>query len=95
MSNVRVTPELINSLSESLTFKFERVGDSTVTACWSFLPNGFQVGYGQSACVDPANYNRELGEKYAKENCITNSVDKLWELEGYMLSVTGNTSDTY
>lgn len=95
MSDVRVTPELINSLGESLTFKFERVGDSTVTACWSFLPNGFQVGYGQSACVDPANYNRELGEKYAKEDCITNSVDKLWELEGYMLSVTGNTSDTY
>jgi hypothetical protein len=85
----------IVNLVESLKFKFERVGGSTVTGCWAFLPNGFQVGYGQSACVDPNDYNEELGQKYAKERCVEAAKDKLWEMEGYLLSVTGKTSDGY
>jgi len=87
----------IEELAASLTFKFERVAKTTVTGCWAFLPlpNGkeFQVGYGESACVDPANYKQADGEKYAKERCEVNAKNKLWELEGYLLAVTGSTSD--
>ena len=50
----------------------------TLTHCIITLPHGFTVT-GESACVDPSFYNKELGEKYALE--------KLWELEGYLLSV--------
>lgn len=85
----------VQSLVESLEYKFERVGDTTVTGCWAFLPSGFQVGYGESACVDPNEYKREDGEKYAKERCIVNATNKLWELEGYLLAVTGATSDRH
>lgn len=53
----------------------------TLTHCVITLPCGYTVT-GESACVDPANYNKELGEKYALEN----AVDKLWALEGYLLS---------
>lgn len=56
-------------------------------------PNGFQVGYGASACVDPANFDKELGEEYSKINAIDDASNKLWELEGYLLMVTGKTSD--
>jgi len=53
------------------------------TICQLVLENGFSVE-GQSACVDPANYNQSLGEKYAFENAI----DKMWPLEGYLLAET-------
>jgi hypothetical protein len=86
MSDIKVTPERIRILKDSLEFKFERVCESTTTACWGFLPNGFQVGYGQSACVDPENFDPALGEKYARERCVKDAEDKLWELEGYLLA---------
>lgn len=44
------------------------------------LPNGFTV-VGESACVDPANYVDEIGEKIAMERVKS----KIWELEGYKL----------
>lgn len=44
------------------------------------LKNGFEV-IGTSACVDPDNYDHELGVSYAKKR----AVDKIWELEGYAL----------
>ena len=44
------------------------------------LKNGFTV-LGRSACVCPENFNAELGMKFARENAI----DKMWELEGYLL----------
>ncbi len=53
------------------------------TICQLVLENGFSIE-GQSACVDPANYNQALGEKYAFENAI----DKMWPLEGYLLAET-------
>lgn len=89
----KVAPDHIQSMVDSLEFKFARVEDTTVTGCWAFLPNGFQVGYGESACVDPANYNQADGEKYSKERCIQAATNKLWELEGYLLATTGATSD--
>ncbi|WP_407330561.1 Gp49 family protein [Enterovibrio sp. 27052020O] len=85
----------ITALVESLTFKFARVDDTTVTGCWAFLPNGFQVAYGESACVDPNEYKQETGEHWAKERCKAAAVNKLWELEGYLLKVTGSTSDGF
>ena len=81
----RVHPAGIDELFNSLTFKYERVGDTTVTGCWAFLPDGFQVGYGESACVDPANYNENVGRGIAKDNCEVVARNKLWELEGYLL----------
>lgn len=91
----KVCPLHIKRLVDSLTFKFARVGNTTVTGCWAFLPNNFKVGYGESACVDPTEFNQADGEKYAKERCIQAATNKLWELEGYLLKVTGRTSDLH
>lgn len=57
------------------------VFDSKLTVAVITLPNKFKV-IGQSSCVDANNFNKELGEKYALEN----AVEKLWELEGYLLA---------
>lgn len=53
----------------------------TLTHCVITLPCGYGVT-GESACVDPAKYDKAIGEKYALEQ----AVDKLWSLEGYLLA---------
>ena len=44
------------------------------------LKNGFVI-VEASSCVDPANYNSEMGRSV----CRKRVVDKVWELEGYLL----------
>ena len=85
----------VQSMIDSLTFQFARIGDSTTTVCEAFLPNGFSVGSGKSACVDPANFDYELGCKYAKENAVAEAKNTIWQLEGYLLKVAGKTSDRF
>jgi hypothetical protein len=60
--------------------KFHRLGP-TLTHCSLHLDNGFVVT-GESACVDPANYNREIGEKIAWDNAFA----ELWPLFGFLLA---------
>jgi hypothetical protein len=55
--------------------------ETTTTFCQIEMKNGYVV-WGKAACVDKANYNQALGEKYAYEDAI----NQLWPLEGYLLS---------
>ena len=55
--------------------------DTTTTVCQLHMENGYVV-LGTSACVDPAKFNKALGEKYADEDAI----NKVWPLEGYLLA---------
>ena len=55
--------------------------DSTVTLCNITLKNGYSVR-GESACVDPRNFNIEIGKGLAYRQAF----DKLWALEGYLLA---------
>lgn len=51
-----------------------------LTFCVLVLKNGFTVT-GESACVSPENYNKDIGQRIAREK----AVDKLWPLLGYAL----------
>ena len=62
------------------TSTYTRLPDSTTTICQITLVNGYTL-IGTSACVDPANFNQALGEKYAYEKAF----NQLWDLEGYLL----------
>lgn len=76
----KVTKEYLEHLvAQSKTTFTNPAG--TLTHCVITLPCGYTVT-GESACVDPANYDKELGEKYALEQ----AVEKLWPLEGYLLA---------
>lgn len=75
----RVTLEYIQSRIVSKDFTV--LPDSTVTICNIVLDNGYSVR-GESACVDPANFNREIGQHYAEKQAI----DKLWPLFGFLLA---------
>jgi hypothetical protein len=60
-----------------------KVGEKT-TVCLTILHNGFEI-VTSSSCVDPSNYDHAVGSEYAKKKAL----DKLWELEGYLLQNKG------
>lgn len=55
--------------------------DGRTTICQLTMENGYTIN-GHSACVDPAEFNRDLGRKYAFEDAIR----QIWPLEGYLLA---------
>jgi len=52
-----------------------------LTICFITMINDFTVT-GENACVDPANFDAEVGRTYAYQNAF----EKLWPLEGYLLA---------
>lgn len=79
LTKPRLTPEAINaSIVSEAYYVFP---GTTLTICCLVLQNGFTVT-GESACVSIDNFDEELGRKIAR----TNARDKIWQLEGYLLS---------
>lgn len=56
------------------------VHEGILTLCILKMQNGFYA-VGESAPASPANFDPELGKKFAYENAIR----QLWKLEGYAL----------
>lgn len=52
-----------------------------LTICVLTLKNGYKVT-GESACVNPANFDPEIGKTVAYERAIR----EIWVLEGYLLA---------
>lgn len=83
-----VTPAMLEEFIASTHFInagdaiTENVPESVgcLTLCVVVLKNGFTVT-GESACADPAKYNREIGESIARAN----AVNKIWPLLGFTL----------
>ncbi|MFJ7954019.1 Gp49 family protein [Lysinibacillus sp. NPDC096418] len=75
-----VTQQQINSIIEQSSFEvFHRVHEKQCLLV-AKLPNGFTL-VGESACVDPANYDEHIGYDLA----VKHIKSRLWELEGYAL----------
>lgn len=73
----RVTKESIEK--KIAKTDFQKISEK-ITHCIITLENGFQVT-GEVSCVDPKNYNQEIGEKISYENAF----NKIWVIEGYLL----------
>ena len=54
--------------------------DGTLTICIIEMANGFKA-VGKSASASPANFDREVGCRYAYEDAFRS----LWQFEGYLL----------
>jgi hypothetical protein len=78
MSDKKITRDHVDRSIEKV--EFHQFPGTTVTVCLLTLWNGFNV-IGQSACVDPENFNKETGEKLARADAVS----KVWGLEGYLL----------
>jgi len=79
MTNIKVTQRQIDDLINSANVKVSTEFGKCTTVTMQ-LQNGFILTE-SSACVDPENYNQQLGKKL----CYEHIENKLWELEGYAL----------
>ncbi len=84
----RVTPEMVENTIVAAEYLYPTIGEGTLTICVLLLANGFTVT-GESACVDPANFDATLGRKIARED----AANKIWMLEGYLLKSGGSTEE--
>lgn len=90
----RITPEHIEACIKSerylnVGYALKQTGWACVTPddptnlltfCVLALKNGFTVT-GESACASLENFNAAIGQKIARQN----AVQKIWQLEGYLL----------
>lgn len=60
--------------------EYMNLDGTTLTICVLTLENGYTVT-GESACVDPAKFDHEIGKRIAREDAF----EKIWALEGYLL----------
>jgi hypothetical protein len=74
----RLTPEDIDDTI--LTEQYHVFEGTTMTVCCLTLKNGYNV-IGESAAASPENFDKEIGQKIARENAR----NKIWQLEGYLL----------
>ena len=79
MSEIRVTKERIDHLMGTAE-KQAMVCYAKHMILIAKLENGFVIET-SSGCVDPKNFDEEIGEKI----CTKKLEDKIWELEGYAL----------
>lgn len=79
MSDIKVTQEQIDALLNNADIRVETVFGKCTTVAVK-LRSGFILTE-SSACVDPANYDDQLGKKL----CLQHIENRLWELEGYAL----------
>lgn len=78
---VAVAPRVtLESMEAKIASENYTVVDGVLTICTLKMANGFYL-IGESAPASPANFNADLGKKFARENAIR----QLWKLEGYAL----------
>ena len=77
----RISQEMVDGLIASVTA--QRMNNTTVVQV--MLRNGFSI-IEESSCVDPNNYDHELGTKLAVEKAKS----KIWNLLGFLLATARN-----
>ena len=65
-------------LAQVSSESFVQFPGTTCTVCCLVMKNGFTV-IGQSACINPENFDADQGRKLAREDAVRH----LWRLEGY------------
>jgi len=73
----RVDLDTVNAFIDKQ--EFQKLGAKTCV-CVTTLVNGFEI-VTHSSCVDPANYDEEIGKRIAAER----ATDKVFELLGFTL----------
>ncbi len=76
---MKVTLEGIKAKIKGETYLVLPDGRSTL--CILDLENGYSVK-GLAACVDAAEFDRDIGRKFAFEDAVR----QIWPLEGYLLA---------
>ena len=77
----RIRPEDLDAaISSTVPLQYHHFPGTTVTVCCLTLTNGYAV-VGESACVDPDNFDEAIGRDVA----YSEARNKVWPLLGYAL----------
>lgn len=79
MKNNTVTAVMISNILQTGKEEVIKVGEKTTVVSFT-TREGFNI-IESSSCVDPDNYDEQIG----KHCCYERITNKLWELEGYYL----------
>ena len=77
--DTRITEDYVDRMIETAEVQAVKMGKKT-TVVHVTLRNGFEI-VESAACVDPANYDHEVGTKLALERVK----NRIYLLEGYVL----------
>lgn len=80
MTNIKVTPEEVKENMQDVIVRTLDDFGKPCTYVTVRMKNGFTIRE-STTCVDPANYNEEIG----KQICLKKIEDKVWFLLGYAL----------
>lgn len=80
MTNIKVTPEEVKENMQDVIVRTLDDFGKPCTYVTVRMKNGFTLRE-STTCVDPANYNKEIG----KQICLKKIEDKVWFLLGYAL----------
>ncbi len=80
MNEIKVTQEQVNENMQDVIVRTETEFGKPVTYVTVRMKNGFTLRE-STTCVDPANYDEEIG----KQICLEKIEDKVWFLLGYAL----------
>jgi hypothetical protein len=76
----RVTEESIKAKIDFVTYEVITLGATKLTLCFINMRNGF-IFVGKAAPASPANFDAQVGERYAYEDAFK----QIWSHEGYLL----------
>ncbi|AGY48105.1 hypothetical protein Presley_38 [Acinetobacter phage Presley] len=86
MSNKVTQDDIDNILTTRVTIYTKHITTPTpYVEATAWLDNQFILDTAISKAVDPANFDLELGTKYARDAVLRKATDKLWQMEGYLL----------
>ena len=76
----KTAPRVSEASIKNKIARVDYINHELLTICIITMSNGFMVN-GVSAPASSANYDTEVGKRYAFENAFK----QLWQLEGYLL----------
>ena len=79
MTTHKIPPEHIDAIFENSKFEDFKSENSPCTVVIMTMPNGYAL-VESSGCIDPEEYNHELGVSLCKEALRR----RVWQLEGYL-----------
>ena len=82
---MKVDANVVKEQLAKVQIQFHRFPNTYAVIAIAHDEKGFCLGTGVGACVDPTEFNEEIGKEVAKENALKVAEDKLWEIEGILL----------
>lgn len=81
----KVSKDTVQARMQLITYQLWRVPGTTVTIAAAVEPNNNVLATGLSGCIDPNEFDAEMGCQIAISNASKAAEDAIWKEEGAFL----------